>query len=146
MGIDPDPVNSKEHILLSNLVSHAWSQGESLSLGDLIRGISDPPFDRIGVMGLETFYPASERQKLAMRLNGVSRVSRVLGVAWMASPSTFSACFGPRMASLESRFFRSLHLSEAERMFFVSMLLNRVVSWVRTSVRHIEPSRDPLHG
>jgi hypothetical protein len=131
LGIDPDPVNSKEHILVSNLLSHAWSRGESLALGDLIRGISDPPFDRIGVMGLETFYPAAERQKLAMRLNGV------LGspgfAAWLEGEALdiqrllWTEDGKPRITILSIA-----HLSEAERMFFVSTLLNRVVSWVRT--------------
>ena len=130
VDIDPDPVNSKEHILLSNLLSHAWSRGESLELGDLIRGISDPPFDRVGVMGLETFYPASDRQKLAMRLNGV-----------LASPG-FSAWLEGEALDVQRLLWTEdgkpritilsiAHLSEAERMFFVSTLLNRVVSWVR---------------
>ncbi len=130
LGIDPDPVNSKEHILLSNLLSHAWSNGESLQLGDLVRQISEPPFDRIGVMDLETFYSASDRQKLAMQMNGL-----------LASPGFSTWLDGepldiqrllwteegkPRIAILSIA-----HLSEAERMFFVSTLLNRVVSWVR---------------
>jgi hypothetical protein len=130
LGIDPDPVNSKEHILLSNLLAHAWANGESLELGDLVRGISEPPFDRIGVMDLETFYSASERQKLAMQMNGL-----------LASPGFSTWLDGepldiqrllwtedgkPRIAILSIA-----HLSEPERMFFVSTVLNRVVSWVR---------------
>jgi hypothetical protein len=131
VGIEPDPVNSKEHILLSNLLSHAWSNGESLELGDLVRAISGPPFDRVGVMDLETFYPASDRQKLAMRINGV-----------LASPG-FSAWLDGEPLDIQRLLWTDdgkpritilsiAHLSEAERMFFVSMLLNRVVSWVRT--------------
>ena len=30
-----------------------------------------PPFDKVGVMELETFYPAKERTKLAMDLNNL---------------------------------------------------------------------------
>ncbi len=131
VGIDPDPVNSKEHILLSNLLHDAWSKGKSLELGDLIRAISDPPIDRVGVMDLETFYPAADREKLAMRLNGV-----------LASPG-FSAWLEGEPLDIQSLLWTDegkpritilsiAHLSEAERMFFVSTLLNRVVSWVRT--------------
>ena len=131
LGIDPDPVNSKEHILLSNLLSQAWSSGESVQLGDLVRLISDPPFDRIGVMDLETFYPASDRQKLAMQINGL-----------LASPS-FSAWLDGEPLDIQRLLWTEdgkpritilsiAHLSEAERMFFVSTLLNRVVSWVRS--------------
>ncbi len=130
VGIDPDPVNSKEHILLSNLLSHAWSRGESLELGDLVRAISDPPFDRVGVMDLESFYSASERQKLAMRINGV--LASPGFSAWLEGEPLdiqrllFTADGKPRISILSIA-----HLSDAERMFFVSMLLNRVVSWVR---------------
>jgi len=131
VGIDPDPVNSKEHILLSNLVSHAWSEGESLGLGDLIRGISDPPFDRIGVMGLETFYPATERQKLAMRLNGV--LASPGFSAWLdGEPLDIQRLLWTEDGKPRVTILSIAHLSEAERMFFVSTLLNRVVSWVRT--------------
>jgi hypothetical protein len=131
VGIEPDPINSKEHILLSNLLSHAWSNGESVDLGDLIRGISEPPFDRVGIMDLETFYPASDRQELAMRINGV--LASPGFSAWLEGESLdiqrllWTEDGKPRIAILSIA-----HLSEAERMFFVSTLLNRVVSWVRT--------------
>jgi len=131
VGIEPDPINSKEHILLSNLLSHAWSNGESVELGDLVRGISEPPFDRVGVMDLETFYPASDRQKLAMRINGV--LASPGFSAWLEGESLdiqrllWTEDGKPRIAILSIA-----HLSEAERMFFVSTLLNRVVSWMRT--------------
>ena len=71
LGIDPDPVASKEHIFLSSLMSDAWSRGETLELADLVHAIAKPPFSRVGVMDLESFYPEAERQKLAMRVNGV---------------------------------------------------------------------------
>jgi hypothetical protein len=130
LGIDPDPVNSKEHILLSNLLSHAWSRSESLALADLVRSIVDPPFDRVGVMDLESFYPASERHKLAMRINGL--LASPGFSAWLEGEPVdiqrllWSEEGKPRVAILSIA-----HLSDAERMFFVSTLLNRVVSWVR---------------
>ena len=131
VGIDPDPVNSKEHILLSNLLSHAWSQSEALELGDLIRGISNPPFERVGVMGLETFYPASDRQKLAMRLNGV--LASPGFAAWLeGEPLDIQRLLWTEDGKPRITILSIAHLSEAERMFFVSTLLNRVVSWVRT--------------
>jgi hypothetical protein len=130
IGVDPDPVNSKEHILLSNLLAHAWKEGESLQLAELVRSISDPSFDRVGVMDLESFYPASDRQKLAMRINGV-----------LASPG-FSAWLEGEPLDIQRLLWTDdgkpritilsiAHLSDAERMFFVSTLLNRVTSWVR---------------
>jgi len=130
IGIEPDPVNSREHILLSNLLSHAWSKDESIGLGDLIRGISEPPFDRIGVMGLETFYSASERQKLAMRLNGV--LASPGFSAWLdGEPLDIQRLLWTEDGKPRITILSIAHLDEAERMFFVSALLNRVVSWVR---------------
>ena len=131
VGIEPDPVNSKEHILLSNLLSHAWSNGESLDLSDLIRGISEPPFDRIGVMDLETFYPASDRQKLAMRINGV--LASPGFAAWLeGEPLDIQRLLWTEQGKPRIAILSIAHLSETERMFFVSTLLNRVVSWMRT--------------
>ncbi len=131
VGIDPDPVNSKEHILLSNLLSHAWSRGESLELADLIRAITDPPFDRIGVMDLETFYSASDRQKLAMRVNGV--LASPGFSAWLeGEPLDIQRLLWTDAGKPRITILSIAHLSEAERMFFVSTLFNRVVSWVRT--------------
>ena len=130
LGIDPDPVNSKEHILLSNLLSHAWSNGESLQLGDLVRGISEPPFDRIGVMDLETFYGASERQKLAMQMNGL--LASPGFSTWLdGEPLDVQRLLWTEEGKPRITILSIAHLSEAERMFFVSTLLNRVVSWVR---------------
>ena len=131
LGIDPDPVNSKEHILLSNLLSHAWSNGESVELGDLVRGISEPAFDRIGVMDLETFYPASARQKLAMRINGL--LASPGFSAWLeGEPLDIQRLLWTEEGKPRITILSIAHLSEAERMFFVSTLLNRVVSWVRS--------------
>lgn len=131
LGINPDPVNSREHILLSNLLAHAWSEGKSMELGALVRAISDPPLDRIGVFDLETFYPASERQKLAMRVNGL--LASPGFSAWLEGEPLdvqrllWTDTGKPRIAILSIA-----HLGEAERMFFVSLLLNRVVSWMRS--------------
>ncbi len=131
IGIDPDPVNSKEHILLSNILSEAWSKNESLTLGDLVRSISDPPFDRVGVMDLESFYPAPDRQKLAMRINGV--LASPGFSAWLqGEPLDIQRLLWTEDGKPRITILSIAHLSESERMFFVSALLNRVVSWVRT--------------
>jgi hypothetical protein len=130
LGIDPDPVASKEHIFLSSLLADAWSRGETLELADLVRAIAKPPFSKVGVMDLDVFYPDSERQKLAMRVNGV--LASPGFAAWLEGEPLdvqrllWTAEGKPRIAILSIA-----HLSEAERMFFVSTLLSRVVSWMR---------------
>jgi len=131
IDVDPDPVNSKEHILLSNILSHAWAEGESVSLGDLIRSISAPPFDRIGVMDLDSFYPAADRQKLAMQINGV--LASPGFSAWLeGDPLDIQRLLWTEAGKPRITILSIAHLSDPERMFFVSTLLNRVVSWVRS--------------
>lgn len=130
VGIDPDPINSKEHILLSSLLSYAWSRGESLALADLVRFIVDPPFERVGVMDLESFYPASDRHKLAMRINAV--LASPGFAEWLeGEPLDLDRLLWSEEGKPRVAILAIAHLSDAERMFFVSTLLNRVVSWVR---------------
>jgi hypothetical protein len=130
IGVDTDPVRSREHILLSAILEDAWTQGRDLDVEELIRVIQKPPFDSLGVLDLESFFPAKERFQLAMLLNNL-----------IASP-TFSAWregepldVGRLLYTPEGRPRLSIvsiaHLSEKERMFFVTLLLNEVVSWVR---------------
>ncbi len=131
VGIDADPIRSREHILLSNILDHAWKAGRDLSLAALIQEIQRPPFAQVGVFDLDTFYPASDRLELAMAINNL-----------LASPG-FSAWtegepldIGKLLYTAEGKPRLSIlsiaHLSEAERMFFVTQLLNEVVSWMRT--------------
>ncbi|MGB5811963.1 MAG: DUF87 domain-containing protein [Polyangiales bacterium] len=130
IGIEPDPINSKEHILLSNVVAHAWGRGESVDLGTLIRSIGSPPLDRIGVMDIETFYPSAERQKLAMRLNGV--IAAPGFTTWLeGEPLDIQRLLWTEDGKPRVSILSIAHLSDAERMFFVSTLLSRVVAWTR---------------
>ena len=141
LGIDADPVQSREHILLSNLFQTAWGKGENLDLAALIQQIQSPPFERVGVIELEAFYPAKDRSKLAMQINNL--LASPGFSAWMDGVPLDIASFlhtpqgKPRVA-----IFSIAHLSDAERMFFVSLLLNHVLSWMRqqpgtTSLRAI---------
>jgi hypothetical protein len=130
LGIDGDPLRSREHILLMNILDQAWRAGENVDLPRLIRSIQQPPFDQVGVIDLESFFPAKDRFELAMRLNNL-----------MASPGFSSWMEGepldiqrllytpegkPRLAIISIA-----HLSDTERMFFVTILLNEVIAWMR---------------
>ncbi|MDA0323491.1 MAG: DUF87 domain-containing protein [Verrucomicrobia bacterium] len=131
LGIDADPLQSREHILLSNILLHHWQKGKSLGLADLIREIQAPPFTVLGVFDLETFYPGKERMTLAMRLNNA--LASPGFSAWMEGDPLdcqrllYTPEGKPRVSILSIA-----HLSESERMFFVTVLLNEVVSWMRT--------------
>ena len=140
-GIDADPVQSKEHVLISNILDNAWRNGQDLDLGLLIAQIQKPPFARVGVMDLNAFYPEKERFTLAMALNNLLASpgfeAWLQGVPLDVGQLLYTDKGKPRIAILSIS-----HLSDAERMFFVSLLLNQTLSWVRaqsgtTSLRAI---------
>ena len=130
LGIDADPVRSREHIFLSNLLDDAWRAGRSLDLPELIQEIQQPPFERVGVIDLEKFFPAKDRFKLGLQLNNL-----------LASPSFASWLEGDPLdvqqllygngGKPQLSILSIAHLSEAERMFFVTILLGELISWMR---------------
>ncbi|MFC6749782.1 hypothetical protein [Deinococcus aquaticus] len=131
LGIDADPMRSREHVLLSNLLGHAWGEGQSLDMGGLIAGIQAPPFAQIGVMPVDAFYPPKERFELAMSLNNL--LASPGFAAWTQGEPLdvgrflFTPEGKPRVSVMSIA-----HLGDAERMFFVSMLLNATLAWMRT--------------
>jgi hypothetical protein len=139
-GVDAPP-RSREHSLVAALLSNAWQRGASLDLASLIREVQSPPFDKVGVVDLESFFPAKERFALAMQLNGVLAAPGF--EVWLEGealdPQTlfYDATGRPRVSV-----FSVAHLGDAERMFFVSLLMNQMVGWMRrqsgtTSLRAI---------
>lgn len=131
LGIDADPISSREHILLSNLLDQTWRAGRGLDLPGLIHAVQSPPFDKVGVIDLETFFPAKERFALALRLNNL--IASPGFASWMEGEELdvgrllYTAEGKPRVSILSIA-----HLSDSERMFFVTILLNEVVAWIRT--------------
>ncbi len=130
LGIDADPIQSREHILISNILHHAWQEGRDLELADLIREIQQPPFNRVGILELDTFYPVGDRMKLSLLLNNL--LASPGFAAWMEGEPLdiqrllWTAEGKPRLTILSIA-----HLSDAERMFFVTLLLSEIVSWMR---------------
>jgi hypothetical protein len=107
---DLDPIRSREHILISNIFQAAWSQNKSLDLTELILQIQTPPFDKLGAFPVDTFFPAKDRMDLALQINNI-----------LAAPSF----------ERHSIFYLA-HLPDDERMFFVTLLLSAVETWMRT--------------
>jgi DNA helicase HerA-like ATPase len=130
LGIDADPVKSREHILLTTILQSEWTAGRSLDLAGLIRFIQEPPVERVGVMELESFFPEKGRFELAMSINHLLAAPRFQ--AWLAGDpiDIDRMLYGPD-AKPRIAVFSIAHLDDAERMFFVSLLLNEVVSWMR---------------
>jgi hypothetical protein len=130
LGIDADPIRSREHILISNLFDRAWREGRDLSMGQLIREIQSPPFDKVGVLDLESFFSANDRFALSMSLNNL--LASPGFSAWMEGEALdvqrlmFTKEGKPRLSILSLS-----HLSDSERMFFVTIFLNEVIAWMR---------------
>jgi len=130
-GIEADPITSREHILLANLFSALWSQNKGFDLAGLVRAIQAPPFARVGVMDLESFFPAKERFQLAMRFNNLLAAPGF--EAWLeGEPLDIGRFLFTAEGRPRASIFSISHLGDAERMFFVSKLLNEVLAWVRT--------------
>jgi hypothetical protein len=141
MGIEADPIRSREHILISTILDSAWKQGKDLDLASLIQQIQTPAVTKIGVMDLESFYPSKERFELALSLNNLLAAPGFS--AWLEGESLDinSILYTPEGKPRIS-IFSIAHLNDAERMFFVSLLLNQILGWTRmqsgtTSLRAI---------
>ncbi len=131
LGIDADPIRSREHILISNLLLTAWRGGAAMDLPGLIAGILKPPFNRIGVMALDAFYPENDRRELSMQLNSLL-ASPGFQVWTQGEPLDISALLYTAEGKPKISILAISHLSDAERMFFVSLVLSKIVSWIRT--------------
>lgn len=131
LQIDSDPISSREHILLSTILEASWKESKNVDMGTLIRSIQAPPFDKVGFMDLESFYPADQRFKLAMSLNNL--LASPSFAAWLEGETLdiqklmYTPEGKPRIAIISIA-----HLSDQERMFFVTILLNEMLAWMRS--------------
>ncbi len=131
LGIDADPSQSREHILLSNILASVWKAGTNLDVGSLIPLIQSPPFAKVGVIDLDSFFPSKDRFALGMKLNNLLAAPGF--EAWLkGEPIDIDAMLHAPDGKPRISIISIAHLAESERMFFVSMLLNQVLSWVRT--------------
>jgi len=131
VGISSDSVGSKEHLLLSSIFSNYYTQGVSLTMQMVIESIITPPFEKIGMLSIDTFYPQNERMKLATLFNSV--ISSVTFLAWLkGEPLDIQNMLYDEDGKAKIAIFSLSHLSDDERMFFVSLLLNTYISWMRS--------------
>ncbi|GAB4342699.1 MAG: ATP-binding protein [Desulfobulbaceae bacterium] len=130
IGVKADPLQSREYILLSSIILHHWRQGSDLALESLIGAVVNPPLDRIGVFPLDTFYPQAKRMELAMQLNNILASPAFRG--WISGDPLRieNLLYGPAGKPRIS-IFSIAHLGDQERMFFVTMLLGRLIAWMR---------------
>ena len=130
LGIEADPIQSREHILLSTILDQTWRKGQDLDLAALIQAIQAPPVSKIGVMDVDSFFPSKDRFALAMKLNNLLAAPGFQ--AWLEGEALdiqsimYTPQGKPRLA-----IFSIAHLNDAERMFFVTLLLSQMVGWMR---------------
>ena len=130
VGIEADPVRSREHILLSSILENAWRAGQDLDIAKLIMAVQKPPFRQVGVFDVDTFFPEKDRFGLAMTLNNI--IASPSFSAWMSGePLDIGAMLHTPTGKPRHSIFYIAHLSDAERMFFVTILLEQVISWMR---------------
>jgi hypothetical protein len=128
---DIDPVRSREHILLSNIFENAWSQARDLDLGELIRQTQSPPFAKLGVFDVNTFFPEKDRFELAMLLNNI--LAAPTFQVWIeGQPLDIPSLLYTPEGKIRHSVFYIAHLSDAERMFFVTLLYSAIETWMRS--------------
>jgi len=130
LDMDADPLTSKEHLLLSNIFYHFYKEGHSLSMEELIGAVASPPFEKVGILSLKQFYPQKERMKLAMALNGI--ISSISFSSWIEGEALdIQKMLYDDEGKAKIAIFNIAHLNDAQRMFFVTLLLNAYISWMR---------------
>lgn len=130
IGIAADPIKSREHILLSNIISQAWQNGKDLSIEALVQQVQKPSFSKIGALDVDTFYSPKERMELSISLNNL--LASPGFQTWMeGEPLDIKNLLHTKEGKPKISVISISHLSDSERMFFVTLLLNEFVSWMR---------------
>jgi len=130
IGVEANPVESKEYILLAQLISHSWMEGDDLSLEDLIGRIISPPFKKIGVLPLDAFYSQADRFKFATKFNAI--IASPTFKTWLEGESIdIQKMLYDESGKAKVAIFSISHLNDDERMFFVTLLLNKLIAWMR---------------
>lgn len=130
-GIQANPLEDIEHILISTILETLWKEGKDLDLTSLINTIQNLPMNKVGVLDIESFFPAKDRFKLVMSLNNLvaspSFSSWIEGVDFDIGKLLYDKNGKPNVS-----IFYTAHLNDNERIFFVTLLLNQILSWMRT--------------
>jgi Helicase HerA, central domain len=130
VGVDADPTQSPEAVLMAAIFQHAWAAGQDITLETLVRHIQKPAFDKVGIIDLESFLPEKNRQTLALKFNNLLASPGFSG--WLEGPPLdIAAMLHTPSGKPRISIFSIAHLGDSERMFFVSLLLNQMLGWMR---------------
>ena len=145
LDIDADPIQSQEHILLSNIFAHYWSAEEGVTLEKLIVSIQQPPFDKVGVLGLESFYPEKKRAALAMQMNNLLAAPRLQGVAARRAARHQEHAAHPRGQTAHQHLFDRAPQRHRAHVFR-RLAAQPDAQLDARAERHLVVARDALHG
>lgn len=130
--IGTDDVNSPEMLLLEQIFLENFANGKDLSINELITQIATPPFEKIGVFDVQTFFPNDKRMAFAMKINAL--VANPSFKQWLnGEPLNIGKMLFDENGKARCNIFTISHLNDDERMFFVTILLNEMISWMRTT-------------
>lgn len=130
LGINADPIKSREHILIATIIDKAWQEGRDVDIATLIKEVQKPPFTKIGALDVDTFYPFKERMELSISLNNLLAAPGFS--AWMeGEPLDIKKLLYTNEGKPKLSIISIAHLSDSERMFFVTLLLNAFIGWMR---------------
>jgi len=129
IGIQADPIRSREYVLLANIFENAWREGREIDIAELVLQTQSPPFEKLGAFPVDTFFPPKERAELAIALNSI--LASPAFQTWREGQplEIASLLFTPEGRPRHSIFYLA-HLSENERMFFLTLLLSTIESWM----------------
>ncbi|MEP6819575.1 MAG: DUF87 domain-containing protein [bacterium] len=131
LEIEADPIKSREHILISMILNSSWMNGQDLDIAGLIQQIESPPMTKVGVKDIESFYSFKDRQELSMSLNNL--LAAPAFSSWMeGEPLDIQQILHTPEGKPRLSIFSIAHLNDSQRMFFVSLLLNQTLGWMRT--------------
>jgi hypothetical protein len=130
VGVDADPIQSPEAVLLSTVFQKAWAAEQDITLETLVRHIQKPSFDKVGIIDLESFLPEKSRQALALKFNNL--LASPGFATWLeGAPLDIAKMLHTPDGKPRISIFSIAHLGDSERMFFVSLLLNQMLGWMR---------------
>lgn len=130
VSIDTDPLSSREHILISNLIYHSWQSGKAIDLMTLVGQVAAPPIRKLGVFDIDQFFPASDRMALAIKLNGL--LASPSFAAWgQGAPLDIQSMMYSPDGKPRCAIITTAHLSDTERQFVTSLVLSKLVTWMR---------------
>ncbi|MBC7870835.1 MAG: ATP-binding protein, partial [Chitinophagaceae bacterium] len=131
IGMNATPVQDKEHVLIANIFEYSWQQGIDLSLEDIILQVQKPPFNKLGVFPIDDYMSEKLRYKLAMSLNNI--IASPSFQSWLQGQplDIQSLLYQPNGRPRVSIFYIA-HLTDAERLFIITLILENMIGWMRT--------------